>query len=47
MIEKSMKVLEFNEVLNILSEYAVSDRTKKKLLALSPYLNEKGSNSQN
>jgi DNA mismatch repair protein MutS2 len=40
MIDKSMKALEFNIILEKLSENAVSDRAKKKLLELRPYLSE-------
>ncbi|MBH1940849.1 DNA mismatch repair protein MutS [Mobilitalea sibirica] len=38
---KSMKALEFDKILEKLSEYAISDHTKQKLLDLSPYLNER------
>ena len=41
MIEKSMNALEFNKILAKLSEYAISDRAKQKLLALTPYLSER------
>ena len=38
MIEKSMKALEFDKILNMLSEHAVSDLARQRLLALKPYL---------
>jgi dsDNA-specific endonuclease/ATPase MutS2 len=41
MTEKSMKALEFNKILAKLSEYAISDRAKQKLLELVPYLSER------
>ncbi len=41
MIEKSMKALEFNKILVKLSDYAVSERAKQKLLDLVPYLSER------
>jgi dsDNA-specific endonuclease/ATPase MutS2 len=41
MIEKSMKALEFNKILEMLSEYAISERAKQKLLELRPYLSER------
>ena len=41
MIEKSMNALEFNKILAKLSEYAVSERAKQKLLELAPYLSER------
>jgi dsDNA-specific endonuclease/ATPase MutS2 len=40
-MEKSMIALEFNKILEKLSEYAVSENAKQKLLELSPYLNER------
>lgn len=40
MIEKSMKALEFDKILGQLSDIAVSESAKKKLLELRPYLNE-------
>ncbi len=40
MIEKSMNALEFNKILEMLSQNAVSETAKQKLLALRPYLNE-------
>lgn len=40
MTEKSLKTLEFNIILEKLSEYAVSENAKQKLLELKPYLNE-------
>ncbi len=39
MIEKSMKALEFDKILYMLSEHAVSAVARQKLLALKPYLN--------
>ncbi len=41
MTEKSMNALEFNKILAKLSEYAVSERAKQKLLELTPYLSER------
>ncbi len=41
MTEKSMKALEFNKILLKLSDYAVSERAKQKLLELVPYLSER------
>jgi len=38
MINKSMKSLEFDIILDMLSDYAVSENTKQKLLNLRPYL---------
>ena len=40
MIEKSMNALEYNIILKNLSEYAVSENAKQRLLVLRPYLNE-------
>lgn len=40
MQEKSMKALEFNKILEQLSQNAVSETAKQKLLALRPYLSE-------
>ncbi len=40
MTEKSMNALEFNKILDLLSQNAVSEAAKQKLLALKPYLNE-------
>jgi len=40
MLEKSIKTLEFNKILEMLSNYAVSEKGKQKLLALRPYLSE-------
>ncbi len=42
---KSYRTLEFDKVLNKLSEYAVSQTAKEKLLALTPSLNERECNS--
>jgi len=41
MIKKSMNALEFNKILEILSENAVSEPAKKKLLELTPMLSER------
>lgn len=41
MTKKSMKALEYDKILSMLSNYAVSDRAKNKLLELKPYLNER------
>jgi dsDNA-specific endonuclease/ATPase MutS2 len=41
MTEKSMNALEFNKILAKLSEYAISERAKQKLLELKPYLSER------
>lgn len=41
MTDKSMKVLEFDKILERLSDYAVSDQAKHKLLELTPIYNEK------
>ncbi|HWT26984.1 MAG TPA: DNA mismatch repair protein MutS, partial [Mobilitalea sp.] len=41
MIEKSMKALEFDKILEMLSAYATSENVKQKLLTLRPYLNER------
>ena len=46
MIEKSMKALEFNKILELLSEHAVSETVKQKLLDLKPYLNERDVNAK-
>ncbi|MGB4659716.1 MAG: DNA mismatch repair protein MutS [Mobilitalea sp.] len=46
MIEKSMKALEYNIILEKLSEYAVSENAKQKLLALRPYLSEREVNAK-
>lgn len=40
MIEKSMNALEFNKILELLSQNAVSEAAKQKLLKLQPYLKE-------
>ncbi len=40
MTEKSMNALEFNKILELLSQNAVSETAKQKLLALQPYLSE-------
>ncbi len=40
MTEKSNNALEFNKILDRLSEYALSQKTKQKLLELKPYLKE-------
>lgn len=41
MIEKSMRALEFNKIIEMLSENAMSEGAKQKLLELKPYLNER------
>jgi DNA mismatch repair protein MutS2 len=41
MIEKSMRALEFDKILEMLSNYAVSDNAKMKLTELKPYLSER------
>lgn len=41
MTDKSMNTLEFNKILDILSNYAVSDQARHKLLDLKPIYNEK------
>jgi DNA mismatch repair protein MutS2 len=41
MTEKSINALEFNKILQKLSEYAISDKAKQKLLELRPYLSER------
>ncbi|MBP1755376.1 MAG: mismatch repair protein MutS domain protein [Firmicutes bacterium] len=41
MINKSINALEFNKIRNKLSEYAVSERARQKLLELVPYLSER------
>ena len=41
MIEKSMNALEFNKILEKLSEYGISENTRKKLTELRPYLSER------
>lgn len=41
MIDKYMNALEFDKIRHKLSEYAFADNTKNKLLALTPYMNEK------
>jgi dsDNA-specific endonuclease/ATPase MutS2 len=46
MIEKSMKALEFNIILEMLSDYAVSENAKQKLLDLRPLLNERDVNAK-
>ncbi len=40
MTEKSMNALEFNKILELLSQNAISEAAKKKLLALRPYLSD-------
>ena len=39
-MNKSMTALEFDKILAMLSDYAVSDQAKQKLLGLRPYLSE-------
>ncbi len=46
MIEKSMNALEFNKILEQLSDYAVSEKAKQKLLELRPYLSEREVNAK-
>lgn len=41
MINKTIKILEFDKILGKLCDYAISDRAKQKLLTLRPYLNER------
>jgi Mismatch repair ATPase (MutS family) len=40
-MEKSMRLLEFNKILEQLCENAISENAKKKLLELKPYLSER------
>ncbi len=40
-MEKSMRLLEFNKILEQLCNYAISENAKQKLLALRPYLSER------
>lgn len=40
MMMKSMQALEFDKIKTVLCEYAVSERAKKKLSELKPYLNQ-------
>lgn len=40
MINKSMNALEFNKIIQMLCDNAVSESAKKKILELKPYLNE-------
>jgi len=46
MIDKSMKALEFDKILNMLCEYAFSENAKQKLLDLKPYLSEREVNAK-
>jgi DNA mismatch repair protein MutS2 len=46
MTEKSMIALEYNKILTMLGENAVSEGAKQKLLALKPYLNERDVNAK-
>jgi dsDNA-specific endonuclease/ATPase MutS2 len=46
MINKSNNALEFNIILDKLSEYAISQNAKHKLLELRPYLNEREVNAK-
>lgn len=46
MMQKSMKALEFNKILEMLSDNAVSENAKKKLLELTPILNEREVNAK-
>lgn len=41
MLEKSINALEFNKIRNKLSEYAVSEQARQRLLELTPYLSER------
>lgn len=41
MLEKSINALEFNKIRNKLSDYAVSEQARQKLLELTPYLSER------
>lgn len=45
-MEKSMNVLEYNKILQMLSENAVSENAKQKLLELKPYLSEREVNAR-
>lgn len=40
MLEKSMRTLEFNKLLEMAAEYAVTEHAKQKLLDLKPYMNQ-------
>lgn len=46
MIQKSMKALEYNKILTMLSENAVSENAKHKLLELQPYLSQRDVNAK-
>ncbi len=46
MIEKSMNALEFHIILGLLSQNAVSEAAKQKLMQLKPYLNEAEANAR-
>ncbi|HWT76890.1 MAG TPA: DNA mismatch repair protein MutS [Mobilitalea sp.] len=46
MIEKSMNALEFNKILAMLCDNAVSENAKQKLLQLKPYLSEREVNAK-
>ena len=46
MINKSMKALEYNKILEMLSENAVSERAKQKILELKPSLSEREANAK-
>ncbi len=41
MIQNTIKTLEFNKIQNKLSEYAISESAKRKILELKPFLNER------
>ena len=41
MFEKSINALEFNKIRNKLSDYAVSEQARQRLLELTPYLSER------
>lgn len=45
-MEKSMNALEFNKIIEMLCENAVSENTKQKLRELKPYLNESEVNAK-
>lgn len=40
MLEKSIKALEFNKILEMAAEYAVTEQAKQKLIELRPYMNQ-------
>ena len=46
MINKTIKALEFDKILNILSDYAFSNNAKQKLLDLRPYLSQREVNAK-